>query len=80
MMMGFGFFVCSIRVRLVRVRFGGEFFFWLWGLVSRVDQEYSSLGIQVGGIGSSYGVLGSWTTVFHADDDPVGAFSLNSFE
>lgn len=33
---------------------------------------FSSVGIQVGGVGSSYGVLGSWTTVFHEDEDPVG--------
>uniref|UniRef100_A0A8H7XQU9 Protein kinase domain-containing protein n=1 Tax=Psilocybe cubensis TaxID=181762 RepID=A0A8H7XQU9_PSICU len=32
---------------------------------------WSSEGIQVGGIRSSYGVLGSWTTVFHDFDDPV---------
>ncbi|KXN87255.1 hypothetical protein AN958_09031 [Leucoagaricus sp. SymC.cos] len=33
---------------------------------------WSSVGIQVGGVGSSFGVLGSWTTVFHDADDPVG--------
>ena len=22
---------------------------------------------------SSFGVLGSWTTIFHEDDDPIGA-------
>ncbi|KAF5360639.1 hypothetical protein D9756_005131 [Leucocoprinus leucothites] len=35
---------------------------------------WSSVGIQVGGVGSSYGVLGCWTTVFHDSDDPVGPF------
>ena len=29
-------------------------------------------GIQVGGLGSSFGILGSWTTIFHDIDDPVG--------
>ncbi|KAF4617215.1 hypothetical protein D9613_006230 [Agrocybe pediades] len=40
----------------------------VWRLVSE--------GIQVGGIRSSYGVLGTWSTVFHDDDDPVGPFWL----
>lgn len=33
---------------------------------------FSSEGIQVGGVGSCYGTLGSWTTIFHDTDDPVG--------
>lgn len=42
-----------------------------------VDQSlqcyyFSSEGIQVGGVGSCYGTLGSWTTIFHDTDDPVG--------
>lgn len=28
----------------------------------------------MGGLRSFYGVLGSWTTVFHDADDPVGEF------
>lgn len=35
---------------------------------------YSSSGVQVGGLGSFYGVLGSWTTIFHDTDDPVGEY------
>ncbi|PPR07753.1 hypothetical protein CVT24_003703 [Panaeolus cyanescens] len=35
---------------------------------------WSSEGIQVGGLRSFFGILGSWTTVFHEDDDPVGPF------
>ncbi|KAG6816407.1 hypothetical protein H0H87_006211 [Tephrocybe sp. NHM501043] len=31
-----------------------------------------SLGIQVGGLRSPYGVLGAWGTDFHEPDDPVG--------
>ncbi|KZT40780.1 hypothetical protein SISSUDRAFT_982912, partial [Sistotremastrum suecicum HHB10207 ss-3] len=38
---------------------------------------WSSEGVQIGGIRSCYGVLGSWTTVFHDDDDPVGPFWLH---
>ena len=33
-------------------------------------------GVQVGGVRSSYGILGSWTTVFHEELDPVGMFSV----
>jgi hypothetical protein len=33
----------------------------------------SSEGIQIGGVRSAFGVLGSWTTVFHERNDPVGA-------
>lgn len=32
----------------------------------------SSEGVQVGGLRSTFGVLGSWTTIFHDADDPVG--------
>lgn len=35
---------------------------------------YSSEGVQVGGLRSFYGVLGSWTTIFHDIDDPVGEY------
>ncbi|KAF9046302.1 hypothetical protein BJ165DRAFT_1142096 [Panaeolus papilionaceus] len=31
---------------------------------------WSSEGIQVGGQRSFFGILGSWTTIFHEDDDP----------
>ncbi|XP_006462868.1 hypothetical protein AGABI2DRAFT_207517 [Agaricus bisporus var. bisporus H97] len=37
-----------------------------------IGAVWSSVGVQVGGVGSSFGVLGSWTTVFHDDEDPVG--------
>jgi hypothetical protein len=33
-------------------------------------------GIQVGGVRSSYGVLGSWTTIFHERLDPVGMLAV----
>ncbi|GLB38685.1 putative F-box domain-containing protein [Lyophyllum shimeji] len=49
-----------------------------WHFVSG-DQDsavWSSLGIQVGGVRAQFGVLGSWTTVFHESDDPVGPFWL----
>ncbi|KAF9066455.1 hypothetical protein BDP27DRAFT_1227533 [Rhodocollybia butyracea] len=45
-----------------------------WHFVSGEQGQaiWSSEGIQIGGVRSAYGVLGSWTTVFHDDDDPVG--------
>jgi len=40
------------------------------------DAIWSSEGVQVGGVRSSFGVLGSWTTVHHDRHDPVGPFWL----
>lgn len=37
---------------------------------------WSSEGVQVGGVRSSFGVLGAWTTVHHDRHDPVGPFWL----
>ncbi len=37
---------------------------------------YSSEGVQVGGLRSAFGVLGSWTTIFHDADDPVGKWRI----
>jgi len=37
---------------------------------------WSSEGVQIGGVRSAYGVLGTWTTVFHDENDPVGPFWL----
>jgi len=37
-------------------------------------------GVQVGGLGSSFGILGSWTTIFHDIDDPVGPFWFRKYE
>ncbi|KIK61784.1 hypothetical protein GYMLUDRAFT_224887 [Collybiopsis luxurians FD-317 M1] len=49
-----------------------------WHFVSGEQGQaiWSSEGVQIGGIRSSYGVLGTWTTIFHDDDDPVGPFWL----
>ncbi|EDR02270.1 uncharacterized protein LACBIDRAFT_309620 [Laccaria bicolor S238N-H82] len=41
---------------------------------------WSLEGIQVGGLRSAYGVLGSWTTIYHDEDDPVGPFWLRKAE
>ncbi|KZT19986.1 hypothetical protein NEOLEDRAFT_1182915 [Neolentinus lepideus HHB14362 ss-1] len=47
-----------------------------WHFVSGEEGHpiWSSEGIQVGGVRSPYGVLGSWTTVFHDAHDPIGPF------
>ncbi|KAF8625986.1 hypothetical protein AX17_006710 [Amanita inopinata Kibby_2008] len=49
-----------------------------WSFVSGDEGNavWSSVGVQVGGLRSSYGVLGAWTTIFHDDDDPFGPFWL----
>ena len=39
----------------------------------------SSEGVQVGGLRSAFGVLGSWTTIFHDADDPVGKWANLQF-
>lgn len=37
--------------------------------------SFSSIhAIQIGGVGSVYGALGTWTTVIHDEDDPVGQY------
>ncbi|TDL17728.1 hypothetical protein BD410DRAFT_882839 [Rickenella mellea] len=49
-----------------------------WHFRSSAATEFlwSSEGIQIGAVRSEYGVLGTWTTVSHDDDDPVGPFWL----
>lgn len=44
-------------------------------LVSYICVLFSSQGVYIGGLQSSFGVLGAWTTIFHDEDDPVGAFT-----
>lgn len=43
-------------------------------LTSTLRPWSSSEGVQVGGVRSLFGVLGSWTTVFHDAADPVGQY------
>jgi len=53
--------------------FGGILLFVL--LVVLNSFFCSSEGVQVGGLRSAFGVLGSWTTIFHDADDPVGKWA-----
>jgi len=45
---------------------------WKWTCGEGGQAIWSCDGIQVGGVRSSYGILGVWTTVFHEPQDPVG--------
>ncbi|KAF8588431.1 hypothetical protein K439DRAFT_1537923 [Ramaria rubella] len=49
-----------------------------WKFVSVYDGEtqWSSEGIQIGGVASAMGVVGTWTGAFHSERDPVGPFWL----
>ncbi|KAK0221470.1 hypothetical protein IW262DRAFT_1459675 [Armillaria fumosa] len=49
---------------------------WRFRSGEQVNPIWSSEGIQVGGLRSLYGVLGTWTTTFHNTNDPVGPFWL----
>ena len=60
-------------VRAVKL-FGGIVYSSRTYWPSLIVASSSCNGIQVGGVRSSYGVLGSWTTFFHEHLDPVGMF------
>jgi len=49
-----------------------------WKFVSVYDgrTQWSSEGIQIGGMASAMGVLGIWTGSNHLEQDPVGPFWL----
>lgn len=52
-----------------------------WYLVSSYggQERWSSQGVQIGGVGSARGVLGTWTGVHHEHRDPVGGCSFFLF-
>lgn len=49
-----------------------------WKYVSVYDgfTQWSSEGIQIGGVASAMGVVGTWTGARHSEHDPVGPFWL----
>ncbi|KAF4623349.1 hypothetical protein D9613_002064 [Agrocybe pediades] len=49
-----------------------------WEIISIYDDhpQWSSHGVQIGGVGSAMGVIGVWTTTNHDPDDPAGPFWL----
>ncbi|KAI9508422.1 hypothetical protein F5148DRAFT_913787 [Russula earlei] len=50
---------------------------WKWVCGETGQALWSCDAVQVGGVRSSFGVLGSWTTIFHAPHDPVGPLWLH---
>ncbi|OJA18314.1 hypothetical protein AZE42_09345 [Rhizopogon vesiculosus] len=54
-----------------------------WRLASVVEShniQWSSEGVQIGGIASAFGVVGAWTGARHDPRDPVGPFWLYKVE
>lgn len=49
---------------------------WRFASVYNNHLRWSSEGVQVGGIASAAGVVGSWTSVYHEHADPAGPFWL----
>jgi len=51
-----------------------------WSLISSRSNdsppEWSTEGVQIGGVGSALGVIGLWTGADHERTDPLGAFWL----
>ncbi|PFH51222.1 hypothetical protein AMATHDRAFT_75080 [Amanita thiersii Skay4041] len=44
----------------------------------QVKWSFVSVGVQIGGLRSAYGIIGAWTTIFHDDGDPIGPFWLRA--
>ena len=65
---------CKFNAFILRLSFVLNFFFFFLVQVSgdQGNAIWNCEGVQVGALGSSFGVLGSWTTIFHDIDDPVG--------
>ncbi|KAF9243751.1 hypothetical protein BU15DRAFT_71875 [Melanogaster broomeanus] len=49
---------------------------WRFASVHEAHVQWSSEGVQIGGIASATGVVGSWTGAHHEHSDPVGPFWL----
>ncbi|CAL1717319.1 unnamed protein product [Somion occarium] len=50
-----------------------------WSLTSYMDytneeKQWATEGVQIGGIGSMAGILGTWTGAYHEPDDPIGGW------
>ncbi|TCD61863.1 hypothetical protein EIP91_007812 [Steccherinum ochraceum] len=41
---------------------------------SKRERQWASEGVQLGGIGSTAGIIGMWTGANHEDGDPIGAW------
>lgn len=38
------------------------------------EKQWATEGVQIGGIGSMAGILGTWTGAYHEPDDPIGGW------
>ncbi|EJD00245.1 uncharacterized protein FOMMEDRAFT_127734 [Fomitiporia mediterranea MF3/22] len=52
---------------------------WSFTSGEATQMIWSSEGVQIGAAQSTFGVLGTWTTVFHDEGDPVGKLSSRFF-
>ncbi|KAG1810055.1 uncharacterized protein HD556DRAFT_1317615 [Suillus plorans] len=53
---------------------------WRFASIADSHIQWSSEGVQIGGIASAFGVIGTWTGVHHDHGDPVGPFWLYKVE
>ncbi|KAG2370238.1 hypothetical protein BDR07DRAFT_1476235 [Suillus spraguei] len=53
---------------------------WRFASITNSQIQWSSEGVQVGGIASAFGVIGTWTGIHHDHGDPVGPFWLYKVE
>ncbi|KAG0699721.1 hypothetical protein DFH29DRAFT_35429 [Suillus ampliporus] len=53
---------------------------WRFASVSDAHIQWSSEGVQIGGIASAFGVIGTWSGTHHDHGDPVGPFWLYKVE
>jgi hypothetical protein len=53
---------------------------WRFASIANSIVQWSSEGVQIGGIASAFGVIGTWTGIRHDRGDPVGPFWLYKVE
>jgi hypothetical protein len=53
---------------------------WRFASIANSIVQWSSEGVQIGGIASAFGVIGTWTGIHHDRGDPVGPFWLYKVE
>lgn len=53
---------------------------WRFASISNAQIQWSSEGVQIGGVASAFGVIGTWTGFNHGHGDPVGPFWLYKVE
>ncbi|KAG2160139.1 uncharacterized protein EDB93DRAFT_1244879 [Suillus bovinus] len=53
---------------------------WRFASIANSHIQWGSEGVQIGGIASAFGVIGTWTGTHHDHGDPVGPFWLYKVE